>query len=74
MPREFYTYLSSHCRESSNFPSQGHENHIDFHALFMLGSLEPNIYILGQAIFDARDSFQHVLSNYTPVVHSSQGR
>ena len=72
MLRELYTYLSSHHREQSNFPSLGHANHIDFHALFMPGSLDPNVYTLWQASFGVRTTSEHVLSPSTPAVHSSE--
>ena len=74
MPREFHTYQGSHCREHNNFLSLGHANHIDFHALFMLGDLKPDIYILGQASIGVKTTSEHVLNYFTPAVHSSVRR
>ena len=74
MPREFYTYLSSCCREQSNFLSLNHANHIDFHALFMLSGLEPNVDILGQTSFGTGTTSEHVLSHFTWAVCSSKRR
>ena len=70
----FGSYLRSHCGEQSKFPSLGHTNHIDFHALFMLGGLEPNVCILWKASFGARTTSEYILSHFTPAVCSSERR
>ena len=74
MLREFYTFLSNHYGEQHNFLSLGNTHYIDLHALFMLGSLEPDIYILGKASFGARTTYEHVLSPFTPAAYSSERR
>ena len=72
MLREFYIYLSSCHGKQSNFSSLGHANHINIYALFTVGGLEPNVYILGPVSFGMGTTSEHILSPFTSAICSSR--